>query len=354
MPPLRILILSDGKPGHAAGSNGILKSIELLAPVQHTTIQIKLKLKFTRRLMKLLFNHPRPLDLVDRKIQQKLIHLFYKIPTLSPENDFPSYEWIISSGGDTSYLSAWIHKLYGIKNIYTSIPKDLNSSNFTLTISTTPSPQRSNHLLVPMGPVPIDRKAIEQQGKELRKELNINNTPVWTLLIGGNGAGYSYTDTTMKHLAERFLKLAEEHNAQLLITTSRRTGLKLENRLKLLLKTHPQVNRSVFYNHKPEKVMGKFLGAADIVFCTAESGAMLSESIAAGKNTFAIVPPNIKPQAFYESFLQFHEKAMHLKTVELNNLATLVIDEAVFKPLQTAPIEDIAKRIKPWILEKKG
>ena len=153
-------------------------------------------------------------------------------------------------------------------------------------------------------------------------------------------------------MAGHLLRLAEAHGAKILLTTSRRTGLEAERSLQRSLGVHPALIQTTYFNHKPERVMAKYLGAADLVFCTAESGTMLSEAIATGKATYAMIPSNAKPSAFYQTFLASHVNAGRLKTVSMDQLDAIDPRSdlaCVFHLLAEDPITSLAKQLRPWL-----
>ncbi len=354
-PSTNILILSDEKPGHVTGSLGVLKSIEKVVDVQHVVLPVKLRLKFMRPLLKMalnaLHNATAPLPPSSYSL---LFRLAYGKKLRSIIEAAGNSEWVVSSGGDTSFLNSWIAKVAGVKNIYCSSLRGLNPSLFTLLISTKDMSQLDNAITVKLAPAPIDRQEIIQKGVEFKLEKKFGTNPLWAVLIGGDGAGYQFDNATMKAMANGLITLAAKHNAQLLLTTSRRTGIELEHTLRQVFSDNPSVGYAVYFNQKPEKVIMRFLGAAELVFCTAESGSMITESLAAGKPTYVMVPPRPGKQSFYKNFLNQHINAGHIKPVKTDALERLDIQSDMdthFHPPEQDPIAELAEKIKPWIIQ---
>ncbi|MBN2429036.1 MAG: mitochondrial fission ELM1 family protein [Deltaproteobacteria bacterium] len=349
---LDLIIISDGKPGHLSGSKGVLNSIELLTNVNFQIIKANLRSKFWRWPLRMLLNYGGWLKWLPAKAQILLIKLFYKIEDINSLLAVKKGSWVISSGGDTSFLNAWITRLCGLKNIYCSSLRGLKPSLFTLLILTQGLPDSENQIIVPVAPAPVNRKEINKAGELFRSELHLEGKKVLAVLLGGSGAGFVYDTAIMKAIAEGILGLAEKQNARLLITTSRRTGIEAEKSLKGLIEKHPHVSYATFFNHVPEKVVSKFLGSSDAVFCTAESGSMITESLAAGKPTYAIYPQEVSPQPFYAQFLQQHIEAKHIKPVAIAELETIDLasdNKSYFNILENDPVSELAKKIKPWI-----
>jgi hypothetical protein len=349
---LRILILSDNKPGHITGSLGVLASIEKLTPVQAVTLQVRLRLKFMRYPLRLLMNRPGLLNRMPRKVQQGLIRLLYAIHEPRPPVTAGGFDWLISTGGDTSFLNVWLARLQGARNIFNGSLRGLSPACFTVAISRRPGQCAANVIRPQLPPVPVDRVKICAQGQAFRLAQKMENQKVWAVLIGGDGAGYRYGHDSMKQLAAGLLALARRNDTRLLVTTSRRTGLMLEQTLKTCFDAHPAVAYATYYNHQPEKVVAKFLGTADVVFCTEDSSAMITEVIAAGRPVYELAPEKVRPQPYHQAFLRQHVDARHIRQVSIQALPMLDVSRDVadyFRLLEYDPISELASKIKAWI-----
>jgi mitochondrial fission protein ELM1 len=209
-----------------------------------------------------------------------------------------------------------------------------------------------NNIRVPFIPLLTDRARIMEQGRQFRTAHGLEHETVWCVLIGGDGAGYHYDSGSLEQLARGILALARDHQAKLLVTTSRRTGLKFERALQALLGDCPAVAYATYYNHRPEKVVAPFLGAADVVFCTADSGSMITEAMTAGKPVYSLIPEQVRPQPFYQAFLQSHADAHRIKPVAIGSLHALDPKQDVasyFQVLEKDTTAELAAQLSPWI-----
>lgn len=348
---VRLLILSDNKPGHVSGSQGVVSSIEKIVPAQAVTLQIRLRLKFMRYPLRLLLNRPGLLGGLSEKTQRKLIRFFYQIQEPQHLEAGQRFDWLISAGGDTSFLNAWVAQLNGIKNIYCSSLRGLAPSLFTLLLSPRTGSAGPNEIKLSMAPKPIDREKIAEQGRQFRSEQKLQKETVWAVLIGGDGAGYRFNRASMELLAKGLLEQAERNHARLLLSTSRRTGLAHEQTLKSCLENHPAVAYATYYNHLPEKVVAKFLGAADLVFCTADSASMITESMTAGKPVYVLAPERSTPPPSHQAYLQKHVDAHHIQLLPIQTLPALTVQQDIhsyFHLLESDSISELSLKLKPW------
>lgn len=350
--PIRVLLLSDNKPGHMSNSMGVLKAMQKVAPVEHTLLHCRLRLKFLRYPLRWLLNRPHAAVPLVARVQRALIRFAYVLDAPHVIDGKHTFDWVLSAGGDTSFLNVWLAQLLKAKNAYSSSLRGLHPALFTLLFAYSDTVRGATHVItLPIIPTPIDRKAIMTQGREFRARHQLGEGVLWAVLIGGAGAGYRYTRHDMKQLVSELLALAQRNGAKLLMTTSRRTGLQHEHTLKALLAGHSTVAYACYYNQKPEKVVASFLGAADIVFCTADSGAMITEAITAGKPAYALAPVRRSKDASYQVILKKKIDAHFVKPVAISEVAALdprADTQTFFRLLPRDSVTAIAEMIKPF------
>ena len=81
---------------------------------------------------------------------------------------------------------------------------------------------------LPVSPMPLSQATLQQHGKQWHSEHPHVEQQVWTMQIGGDGAGAQYQEQDWIQLAKQMNLLARQHRIKWLLSTSRRTG----NRLK--------------------------------------------------------------------------------------------------------------------------
>ena len=94
-PMLKILLISDSKPGHVSQSFGLIKVIERIRPVDVTELVVSLRLKILRLLLRYAINN-------DSRWRAFLIEKSYGFEI----KDSSGFHLIVSSGGDPSFASA--------------------------------------------------------------------------------------------------------------------------------------------------------------------------------------------------------------------------------------------------------
>jgi len=303
----QIWVLSDGKPGHYNQSLAVAKALESLMPATVHTVPVKVG-KVGKYLLRGLLNRQWGRMLLKRFISSKAVTYFYdvKLPEGTPDI-------VVSSGKDTSMLNALLGICYGAKTLYVGHPKKLDNRLFTHVL-TVLDLGFDNQIVLDVAPTLPYEGDIEAFCTQYGLDLDAT---YWSMLIGGDGAGYAYTSEEIDKLIA-FVNATSER-VQWLVTTSRRTPKAFEARMQAQMKT------AVFvaYNQHPQKVIGGFLALSQRVFVTEESASMVSEAVASGKPVVTLVPRSYHADDDYCRILKTFESRSHLQRQPIETLETL-------------------------------
>jgi uncharacterized protein len=308
---MNVLVIKDDKPGHYNQTEGLILYLkEIFEDLEVEYIEIKIKSKFTRKILRFLLN-TFPNFFTENSI--KYLPFFYEKFTI-PKN---KVDLIISTGGNTSNLNVWFSKTYKCKNILNGALRGLKEELFTY-ITTVIDLGYKNQIILDVAPSAITKEKLKESGIEFikNKKLSINDK-YYTLLIGGDGAGYKYDNSFYDNLIEFVKNISIKRNIKWLITTSRRTPLDIEKEMKNKLKDYCVY--FVAYNINPEKVMSSFLSLSEKVFVTEESSSMISEAILSEKDVFTIGVGNNKSDSNYKNILHKFVKSGYIVRCEINN-----------------------------------
>ena len=285
-PVLKVWCLSDGKPGHYNQSKGLLQTLGLGYTLQLEWLDMRLRFRWLRWLMRIMIN---------RGVANQWLVNRHELTLPAGKPDL-----ILSTGGNTSFLNAALASLLGCKNYYLGSLRGLNPERFTLVFTIEPVTGATNNIVMPLAPVPVDHEARRQASEALKKE---HQGPLWTMLIGGSTREYRYAEEEWQALAAEMNRLAMAHGIRWLITTSRRTGEKIEQALQQALDAD-HLAEAVWYAAQPRKVMTAYLGSAERIFCTEDSLSMLTEAVTSGKPVTSLYPASCQPAATYQAAIQ--------------------------------------------------
>ena len=242
----RILIISDGKPGHLNQSIAFCK----IKNIDYDIKEVKFKSKF----------------------HKSLSYIFDKIGFFTEtlfQNDLEVinlelYDGIISTGSGTYYFNKLLAKKYDKKSIALMLPKSYKYSDFYYIIAQEHDypPMLNNLITVPLNLSSTASKGYIQKD-ETKKSLAI--------ILGGDNAVFSMNKIAIKEkLDEIFIKYP---NYLKFITTSRRTSSDIEE-----LINEYNFDYKLIYSKEPNiNPIGDFIEICDEFFITIDSTSMLSE-----------------------------------------------------------------------------
>lgn len=277
--PIRIAIISDGRPGHYNQSRGLVRLLAKERPVTLHWCDAPIHHKWLRPMLQWCVNQ-RQWHLAHPLLQ----HLHKTSPTaLIPDKT----DLVIGTGGNTRFLLAWLSAKLGVKTIYIGSLRGLDPDLLGKVMTLTPTGS-DNNIIMPFAPVDIDTQDLARQGLALTDELQ-SQTPLYTLIIGGSRPDCHFEDNDWKTLANAMQTIAERDGIRWLLTTSPRTGVDAEKLLRQAIAPR-LLAKATWFATNPEKVMQPYLGAAQRVYVTEDSTTMVTEAIVSGKPVTTLSP----------------------------------------------------------------
>jgi len=309
--PLTVWLLSDGAPGHLSQSHGIVDALATRRTLQTTTVALKIRSPFWKRLGRLLLPRIRDTETWLRRI--------YGIAPPPGQPDL-----IVSSGANTLLANALLARRHSAPNVYSGTLKGYDPAAFDRVFTVVPLDVTCNHVL-PLPPVPGELARPLPLPPEGKKRIAV--------LVGGDGAGYAFKEADWRAFGAGLATLARREGARLLLTTSRRTGAAAEAWLRDSLPAE-RIADAVWWSQAPRKVMRDFLGAAQAIVVTEDSLSMVAESLYSGRPVVSVSPAVAQPnandgaalQAYAERGLLVRQPIAGLADVTLRARSTSVPD----------------------------
>ena len=170
---------------------------------------------------------------------------------------------------------------------------------------------RRARLITPkVSPNLINAAYLKEQAEGLVKHyshLKGNVRTKFGILLGGDTKGVKFDEAQIHELIVQIKETALHYNADILLTTSRRTPEAIEQIIVKELKNFERCSLCIIANQRniPEAV-GGILGLSDLVIVSGESISMVSEALSSGKRTIVFSPHGQyrdKPRDKYEAFV---------------------------------------------------
>ncbi len=250
----RLLILSDGKPGHLNQSIAFARYLGW----EYDLHQVDYKIAGGKALSYLL----------DRfGIYSE--HLF--------STDFKSgdYRAVVSTGSATYYANRTLAKQLNCKSVALMLPRGYRFG-FDLIIAQQHDDPPS---LANIVTIPINLSYIEPQGlvKPQSGERYI------ALIIGGDSRHQQMDVALLQEQLTQILALFPEHKVWM--TTSPRTSQGVEDMLRQF-----SFSRAVYYSEEQINPIPDYLQHSDFIFLTADSSSMISEAVSFGQSCVEVLP----------------------------------------------------------------
>ena len=241
----RILIISDGKPGHLNQSIAFCK----IKKISYDIVEIEFKHKLLKGLS---------------YIADKAGYFSENFFKDHKQINYDFYDAIVSTGSSTYYFTKYLSKKYKIKSVVLMLPKSYDYEDFTYIIAQKhDNPPKLNNLVeIPLNlSLPISKNYIKKD--ENKKAVGI--------VIGGPNDVFTMNLIAIKNVLEEIK--SKNKDKEIYITTSRRTPKEIEELIeeydfdyKLIYSKEPNINP-----------IGDFIEKCEEIFITIDSTSMISE-----------------------------------------------------------------------------
>ena len=240
----RILIISDGTPGHLNQSIAFCK----IKNISYDILEVKFKLKIFK-----LFSYI--LDKFDRYSDE--LFKDYK------KYNYDFYDAVVSTGSGTYYFNKFISKTYNLKSIALMLPKSYKYSDFDYIIAQKHDnpPQLENILAVPLNlSYTVPKKIIKSNKKSIG------------IILGGDNSTFTMDVENIKNVLNLIFKNYDGYLKY--VTTSRRTSRQIEDLL-----SQYEFDYKLIYSDTPTiNPIPDFINLCSELFITIDSTSMLSEA----------------------------------------------------------------------------
>lgn len=198
-------------------------------------------------------------------------------------------EFVVSCGSSLAPVNIFMSKELNAKNVVVMDPAIWPASNkFNFIIAPEHDKIKTgvNVITTTLAPNLIDMKELESAGEKLKKKIKLESNNVVGLLIGGDNPEFELSDNLLKKTLADVLKICESSDADLLVTTSRRTNKSQETIIKPVLQSNPRCKLLVIANeNNPKETLAGILSLSNVIVVSGESISMVSEAVSSGKKT---------------------------------------------------------------------
>ena len=325
---MRILILSDGRPGHYRQSEAIVAAIARKRAVETSRVEVRLTKAIPRALAPRLarFLPPRAYLVIAHGLSEK---------------DFPACDLVVSAGAVTFGANIALAKLRATPNVIAGSLRGLNPHDVSLTLLPYARARDfPNHACL-IKPAAIDPYTLPAprpwEGFASEDERSIGG------LIGGPTANAAFDARDWLRLADMLAECANQPGVSLRLATSPRTPSEAYEALEPL---GARANVRLIDFRKAGPGSAGPIYECDAIFVTSDSMSMITEAVAAQRPAIALQPAQTKPHADDEA-VETLAKDNYLRIVPLADATLQTLDAALMSitPMRENHLDILAETI---------
>jgi uncharacterized protein len=338
--PIRVLLLTDDKPGHYNRAEGLIAAIAKLRPVETTRLVVHRRaLVATRVLQQLLNAGVSP---------AAVLRLGYGVG----HQDVPKADIVVSAGGETLAANAAAARMLNAPNIFYGTLRRLAPDWVSVVVVPEQSlDSKPNHLIA------LPPSAIEPAPRpKSATAFGPGNPPrLVGVLIGGDSGALRYRDDDWLRLADFLRDGQKTFGTRWLVTTSRRTRASAADMLSVLA-TDGASGVERFMAFGTSGAVPEILSRADAILVTDDSTSMIAEAVGACLPVVGVAPDASVHETREESFREFLTARGWYRRLAFSQLRPDVFLGALAQvaPRTTSALDELASALAQRLPELFG
>ncbi len=302
--PKKIVILSDGKPGHYNQSLGIM---DQLSDDEYQLVEINFRSKWHDNILRIFLSLFPGGKLTDKVIWSIL---FFSLTeeTISKLKNIQSVALILSTGSSVAAVNLLLGQLLDAKTVTCRPPSPVGTRQFDLAILPRlywRQPERINVCRTLGVPNRISPERLEHF-RPLSQKVSSSQRSKIGLLIGGNSPLHNISKKVATRWIDFLLQLVKSRKWQVLLSTSRRTPKVIEEYIADIVKDrNDDFPINLFSHQTSSSSQFKFehiLANSDLLLVTEDSFSMVCEACSSGKPVVILEVERTQPNWRYRQW----------------------------------------------------
>ena len=287
---MKVVILSDEKPGHYKQSLGI---VQKMSEYQVEWLEIQFHAKWRDNLLRVFMcifgGIPLSVSFIHTLLRSSLTASTYNSVLQIRDVDV-----ILSTGSSVAAINLLLGKILRAKTVTCRRPSPVGIRHFDLAILPMLSWKRGKgrgNVCKTIGvPNPISPDALNAEQTKLEQKLNLPDCPRIGILVGGTDRHETITIADAERLSEICKTIAKKMNGQIFVTTSRRTPSDVAAHLVSTVKpadwcpTFIEPDTPSELNDPYQAI----LALSDLLIVTADSFSMVCEAASSGRKVIIL------------------------------------------------------------------
>jgi KDO2-lipid IV(A) lauroyltransferase len=324
----KMLILSDGKAGHLRQAQALAKIFSSLFKEKDITaatdiVEVKFKNSFSKNVLLLssLFSGKYTCQgcLFCLKVslrEESYAQLINRKPDI-----------IISCGASLAALNLALARENLARSVVIMRPAFLSTKSFDLVIAPRHDqlPKRKNILVTEGALNLVDRDYLESCAKAIREQANISKDLILGFLLGGDTKEFRLNKDMLKEAIRQLKSALERLDGQILVTTSRRTPVQIEDVVREEFSGYERCRFMVIANERNHPAaVGGILALSKVVVTSPESISMISEAATSGRYVLVFQGRGLNRR--HRLFLENLSRNKYIYTAEARGIGIVLED----------------------------
>ena len=345
---MKVVILSDKKPGHYKQSLGI---VQRMPECRVEWLEIEFRHKWRDNLLRVFMYIFGGMSLPTSFIHTLLRWSLDK-STYNSILQIQGVDVVLSTGSSVAAVNLLLGKILNVKTVTCRRPSLIGIRHFDLAILPMLSWHnvgRKDNVCKTIGvPNPISPDTLNAERTQLLQKLDLSDCPRIGILIGGTDKHETITLDDAKQLCEICKAVAEKMNVQILLTTSRRTSSNVAGYLKSKFEHAAWCPLFIEPNTSSEldDPYQAILALSDLLIATADSFSMVCEAASSGRKVIVLsLSRKSRRQPKRYKVYKYMEQPSIVRRCTLDALSQQ-IDEALASSGDTnTPLQDTEKAV---------
>ncbi|MCZ6680711.1 MAG: ELM1/GtrOC1 family putative glycosyltransferase [Candidatus Poribacteria bacterium] len=286
---MQAIVLSDGKPGHYNQSLGIIQRIpECNYHWVNVHFRSKRRDNFLRVFMRLFGGFKLPHWLI-----RACLRMAFRQVTIDAIFAIHQANLVLSTGSSVAAPNLLVGQLLNAKTVTCRRPSPVGIAYFDLAILPKmywPRRDKKNVCKTTGVPNQICPANLNAQCHQLQRDLKLSDQRRVGVLVGGEDRYDTLTEKTAADFIETLTRFAANSDTQILLTTSRRTPIAVENLIAERL-SDAQLCPILVLAHRENPLIDPvrtIFALSDLIVVTEDSFSMVCEAASSGKRAIIL------------------------------------------------------------------
>jgi mitochondrial fission protein ELM1 len=336
-PHTRVLLLSDGRPGHYRQSEGVVAALRRRGPVFVDRVELRTILPIPKAFV------PKLARILPPARTLSLLH------GLDPDG-FKRPDLIVSAGGSTLGANVALSRLWGVPNVFNGSTRGFPLEAFELILTPYASVAVAPNVVTGPKPTPFDPDGIPD-GRTLALAKDMWGARV-SVLIGGPTPYADFDAEDWARLAALVQALVSDWACRVTIVTSPRTPEAAYASVLPLAARNPGTVSVIDYRTAgPGSIETAF--DCDLILVTSDSMSMTTEAALSRRPAIALAPRKVKPNKDDEAIEGLvAEKWLAVLPLASTDAGALVAAAVALRPIAHNHLDRLADLLTAVIVRR--